>query len=174
MIAIVCVLLNGCAVSFDKSKIKEIKGEPISLNSSDCRLLFKVHVLPEEYQKKGRINPDDYIDWTKEVFNKKGCVASLATEEKESDMIITVIDSYVYSGAGAGIIAALTLYVIPLKETSANRQVKIEYGESIRTFDSETNVWVGWYFLPFFPASFFNYDKYIFKDHLEEFISEKR
>lgn len=167
-------LLCGCAVSFDKSKIKQLQGPQLSFSGPDCQVKFKVSVIRNEYQKQDRISATDYIDWTKEVLKGVGCSGILASGDEQAKLIITVTDNYIYAGTGAGIIAAITFYVIPLKETQGNRKVSIEYEDSVRIYESETNVWLGWYFLPFFPASFLNYDKYIFKDHLKSFLGENK
>ena len=74
--------MSGCAVSFDKSEVKEIQGSPLSVIGPDCQVKYEVSVLREEYQKKDRINPTDYIDWTKDVLNENGCIGVLAAGEK--------------------------------------------------------------------------------------------
>lgn len=167
-----CILLSGCAVSYlvEKDDVKEIDvsyGCPNTFNvtgHSDFRKRF----IDEGDTFRRNPQYEEYVNWIQDILSEQNCESEFTVSE-DAELKIHVHEYHQPpdTGQGIGIMAMLTLYLIPLKSDFLYRDIIISYkGESI-THTLYERGWVGWYFLPIFPLSFLPYDKYFLEEKLK-------
>ncbi len=168
------VLLSGCAVFYQESVIVSEKGFANIQMINECTVEYLISGIPENAQFKNGPELNEYSQWVKGAIHEIGCTGSEVKEIGQHTLYIQVIDNHVYRDAGVGILLALTLYIIPMKDIpSPHRTYLISYGEKEQTVKVTNNAWYGWVFLPFHPLSYWNYEKGIFQETIEEFLTKR-
>jgi len=144
----------------------------------DCKIKFSIEKIETKYSGLNKIDEfkrfpyvDDYVDWTKSTISEIGCKPIFT--DIDADLKLKITDDFVYgqgAGQGEGILALLSLYIVPIPLVSAHRSYEISSGNTVKNITVKEKGWVGWVFLPFHPFSYLPYEKNIFISQLKKYL----
>jgi hypothetical protein len=169
---------QGCTVfytSLHSSTESTAKNLPLG---KDCEIKFSIEIIETKYSGLNKIDEfkrfpyvDDYIKWTKSTISEIGCRPTFT--DIGADLKLKITDDFVYgqgAGQGVGILALLSLYIVPIPWEYPHRSYEISSGDTVKNITVKEKGWTGWIFLPAHPFSYLPYEKDIFISQLKNYL----